>query len=66
MTRRRHQRRRPSPLPTSDGALAKATILVGTRGEDPLAPVEIDQFKRVERLYAATFDTWEDFDPYSR
>lgn len=66
MTRRRHQRRKPSPLLTRDVALAKSTILVGTRGEDPFAPVEIDYFKRAQRLYAATFDSWEDFDPEAR
>jgi hypothetical protein len=37
-----------------------------TRGEDPFAPVEIDFFKRAEQLYAATFDSWEDFDPEAR
>jgi hypothetical protein len=41
-------------------------VLVGTRGDDPFAPVEIDYFRRAERLYAATFDSWEDFDPEAR
>jgi len=36
------------------------------REKDPFAPVVIDHFKRAEQLYAATFDSWEDFDPESR
>jgi hypothetical protein len=65
MTRRRHQRRKSSPLLGRDLDLAKSTT--GTaRGEDPFAPVVIDHFKRAEQLYAATFDSWEDFDPESR
>jgi hypothetical protein len=66
MTRRRHQRRKPTPFLGRDVALAKATAVMATRAEDPFAPVEIDYFKRAEQLYAATFDTWEDFDPESR
>jgi hypothetical protein len=66
MTRRRHQRRRPTPLPTRDAALAKSTTVVATRGDDPFAPVEIDTFERAQKLYAASFDSWEDFDPESR
>jgi hypothetical protein len=66
MTRRRHQRRKSSPLLTRDVALAKSTTVIVTRGDDPFAPVEIDYFKRAQQLYAATFDSWEDFDPEAR
>jgi hypothetical protein len=66
MTRRRHQRRKSSPQLGHDVAGAKSTAVMVTRGEDPFAPVEIDYFKRAEQLYAATFDSWEDFDPESR
>ena len=66
MTRRRHQRRKSSPLLGRDVALAKSTTVMATRGDDPFAPVEIDHFRRAEQLYRATFDTWEDFDPESR
>jgi hypothetical protein len=41
-------------------------MVMPTTREDPFAPVEIDSFKRVEQLYAATFDSWEDFDPEGR
>ena len=64
MTRRRHQRRKPSPPPGNDIALSRTVMSV--RGEDPFAPVQIDHFKRAEQLYAASFDSWEDFDPESR
>jgi hypothetical protein len=64
MTRRRHQRRKPSPPPGHDIALPRTVMSV--RGEDPFAPVQIDHFKRAEQLYAASFDSWEDFDPESR
>jgi hypothetical protein len=64
MTRRRHQRRKPSPPPGHDITLSTAVMSV--RGEDPFAPVQIDHFKRAEQLYAASFDSWEDFDPESR
>ena len=66
MTRRRHQRRKSSPQLGHDLALAKSTTVMATRGEDPFAPVEIDYFKRAKQLYAATFDSWEDFDPEAR
>ena len=66
MTRRRHQRRKSSPLVGRDLDLAKSTTGSAIRGEDPFAPVQIDYFKRAEQLYAATFDSWEDFDPESR
>jgi hypothetical protein len=66
MTRRRHQRRKSSPPLGREIALAKSTTVLAVRGEDPFAPVEIDHFKRAEKLYAATFDSWEDFDPESR
>jgi hypothetical protein len=66
MTRRRHQRRKPSPPPGNDISLARSTTVMSMRGEDPFAPVEIDHFKRAEQLYAASFDSWEDFDPESR
>jgi hypothetical protein len=64
MTRRRHQRRKPSPPPGND--ITPSTTVMSVRGEDPFAPVEIDHFKRAEQLYAASFDSWEDFDPESR
>jgi hypothetical protein len=64
MTRRRHQRRKPSPPPGND--ITSSTTVMSVRGEDPFAPVEIDHFKRAEQLYAASFDSWEDFDPESR
>jgi hypothetical protein len=66
MTRRRHQRRKTSPLLGRDIALAKSSTVMVTRSEDPFAPVDIADFKRAEQLYAATFDSWEDFDPESR
>jgi hypothetical protein len=66
MTRRRHQRRKPSPPPGREIALNRSTAVLAIRGEDPFAPVEIDAFKRAEQLYASTFDSWEDFDPESR
>jgi hypothetical protein len=66
MTKRRHQRRKPSPPFGRDVALAKSTTVLAMKGEDPFAPVEIDYFKRAEQLYAASFDSWEDFDPESR
>jgi hypothetical protein len=66
MTRRRHQRRKATSRRLRDLALGKSTVLVTTRGEDPFAPVEIDYFRRAEKLYAATFDSWADFDPEAR
>ena len=66
MTRRRHQRRRSSPPQVQEVDLSRATTLISIRGEDPFAPVQIDHFKRAEKLYAASFDSWEDFDPESR
>jgi hypothetical protein len=46
--------------------MVQATTVKANRGEDPFAPVDIADFKRAEQLYAATFDSWEDFDPESR
>jgi len=66
MTRRRHQRRKSSPLLGRDLDLARSTDGMAIREKDPFAPVVIDHFKRAEQLYAATFDSWEDFDPESR
>jgi hypothetical protein len=64
MTRRRHQRHKS--LPFGEVAQSKSPAVVPTRSEDPFTPVVIDNFKRAERLYAATFGTWEDFDPEAR
>jgi hypothetical protein len=66
MTRRRHQRRKGSPFQAGEEVTAKSTTVTGTRGEDPFTPVEIAHFRRAEQLYAATFDSWEDFDPEAR
>ena len=63
--RARHQKRKSRQPLSRQVALASSTVLVG-RGEDPFTPVVIDFFRRAEQLYAATFDTWEDFDPESR
>jgi hypothetical protein len=66
MTRRRHQRRKSSPPLGRDFAEGKVTMVISTRAEDPFAPVDIADFKRAQQLYAATFDSWEDFDPEAR
>jgi hypothetical protein len=66
MTKRRHHRKKSPGLLAHNVALAKSATVIGTRAEDPFAPVEIDYFRRAQQLYAATFDSWEDFDPESR
>jgi hypothetical protein len=66
MTRRRHQRRKSPPFISREAAPSQPATVFLTRSEDPFTPVVIDNFRRAQQLYGATFESWEDFDPEAR
>ena len=64
MSRSAHLARRSTQLPATGRERARADKRVSSDAREPsFAAAELRFLRRLEELYAASFGSWEDFDP---